>query len=465
MKYRYIIIAALSLLLCITGYGQEVKISVDERVELVCIAARLAGYEEYVCDSAPAYMDDIDRYFSGYADDSLVLFLNRMRETSDLAYNAIVQSAYVLDIKDGDISIDEDDAGFLLARDCRWTEKALREYADLLDRFYKRSRFREFFDSHASMYSKAVELAGPYMENIDMSWFSECFGYRPACLTVCLGLSIGRSNYSISSIYNGDRTDNVIIVMGCNSEVEGVPAFANDNAVPVLIHEIAHAYTAPLVRECYPEISASADTVFNSVKDMITSAHAEPEIMAGESINEQFVIMYMMDCEALRPYAMYRIAQDQDAGYLWMERAARFMENFRRNRDKYPSAKDFMPHIVDFYNSLPANWDLICNEYRSSSPYVIETFPVAGSTITPDTEEIRIVFSRNMLTSAFGTVPAAGYPLLRGSLEWLHNRTLVLRPDGPLLQGEYGIGLMRYAFIAMNGHRMKEDYILHYKVK
>lgn len=470
MKHIIVILFLLTPF-CQGMHAQEIRVTVDERMELVCIAARLAGYEEYVCDSAPEYMKDIDTYFAGHRDDRLIGLLKQLRGSDEIAYDAISGSALALKIEDGHIVLDEKEADYIISHDDRWSKESFREYAVLLDKFYRKSRFHDFFMEHSGMYGKAREYALPYLKYIDMSWFPEYFGGKDRNLTVCLGLSIGLSNYGLSSIYGGDpekEDDDIFIVIGCGHEKDGVPTFANDwiVPVPVIIHEICHTYTNNLARGCYPMIAESMEKVFNEVKDRIVSAHAQPRIMANEFINELFVIQYMLDNENLRGYAMYHVAENQENGYFWMWRAVEFMRNFSENRDKFPIARDFMPHLVDFCNRLPLDWPVIRHEFDTRHPYVVGTFPVNGCTVSADTDEIRILFSRDMKTSAWGSIPVEGMEVLKGQFEWTDSRTLSIRLSEPLVQGRtYGIALLWYSCIALNGHRLEDNYEITFTVK
>lgn len=49
-----------------TAQGFAVKATVDERVELTSIVARLAEYDEYVNHYFKSYASDVDQYFAKY---------------------------------------------------------------------------------------------------------------------------------------------------------------------------------------------------------------------------------------------------------------------------------------------------------------------------------------------------------------------------------------------------------------
>lgn len=461
---RHWAIFALTLLAMQQVSGKNIEVVVNERVELVSIAARLAGFEEYVCNEATLYVSDVDSYFSPYRQHEAIKYLREIRASHDLGYDAVMSSAFALCIEDGHVKADIAQADRLVAFDSRWTAETFGKYTRLLDRFYRESRFRKFFDSHGEMYSRAIELSEVYTDDIDLDWFEAFFGTgQIRSLRVYLGLCIGTSNYSITTIPE-DRPQ--CIVIGCSAQQAGIPSLANDRIVPVIIHEVAHYYTNPLIDIWFPEISYAADFIFGKVGDMVVRAHAHPRTIVLESLNELFVIMYMLDHEKLAWMSKYNIAEDQEKGYIWMWRAVEFMRNFTENRSRYPSVDEFMPQIADFYNSLPAEWSMVETEFRNRHPYVVGTFPVNGSTIPADTEEIRILFSNDMHTSSYGASDVEGYHRIDGVFEWIDSRTLSIRIVEPLKHGQcYAISLLWYAFTADNGHRLKKDYQLKFNVE
>ncbi|MCQ2116768.1 MAG: DUF4932 domain-containing protein [Bacteroidales bacterium] len=60
---RLLILICVFLNFSITAHSSELRIIIDERIELTSIAFRLAGAQEYVTDCAPTYLKEVDEYF------------------------------------------------------------------------------------------------------------------------------------------------------------------------------------------------------------------------------------------------------------------------------------------------------------------------------------------------------------------------------------------------------------------
>lgn len=91
------------------------------------------------------------------------------------------------------------------------------------------------------------------------------------------------------------------------------------------------------------------------------------------------------------------ISADQNHGFVWMKEAVDFMDRFSENRDKYRTIDDFMPEFVEYMRSVASRMDSIARR-----PTVKEIIPAVGSTVSPDLEEIRVIFSEPVETGLSG---------------------------------------------------------------
>lgn len=159
----------------------------------------------------------------------------------------------------------------------------------------------------------------------------------------------------------------------------------------------------------------------------------------------------------------------QNIGFIWMERSMLFMQHFLEHRDKYPFIDDFMPQIVNFVNYTAANFEQVLDEFNHRQPYVVDVFPLPGSTVDPEIDTIVFRFSEPMI-DAFGTVPANDTSILspptEGASFWKDDRTFI-RPvkKGSLQKGKtYGFYLLKNYFQSRRTYAMKEDLLYTFKV-
>ena len=434
-----------------------VSVIVDERIELVSIAFRLAGAMEYVNDLVPEYMAEIDSCFAPYTDHELLTFIRKARKEYNFAYS----------IPDWEIEKEFDSADDLYC----WTEDLFREYVDLLDDFYRESGFHEFFLSHKDFYDATVERNTDIPSRVDMSWFEQFYGEPAVGVDLYMGLCNGNSNYSIFDVmHRKDWDGRLAIVIGATDGGDGIPVMLEQHFIAI-IHEIAHYYTNPLTDMYYPQMEDSMKAIFPHIKEAMAGiGYGHVETVAGEWINELFTLAYLKACfesgRCLFSY-QYNVAHDEESGYIWMGRAMGFMENFLADRTLYPTVKEFMPQIVAFTNELPEKWDTIAAEFENRHPYVTDIYP-AGGVIPEGVNIVRIRFSEPMLEGIQGLMRIEGYEMLPFDFKascWEDERTFVIKL-GPLEPGmTYGVGLNKGMFYDSDLVSFAEDYKIVFKAE
>lgn len=442
------------------------KVVIDERFELVCTAFRLAGANEYVTENCPSYMREVDAFFSPYKEHALVEYIQEVRESFNFAYSIPALASQMVEIANGHVRISPD---WDLAQVCTgdyeycWNEQIFKKFVRLLDSFYRVSKFHSFFISHLPFYEKVVAACSEIPSQVRLSWFHDFFGQDPVVVDLIVGLCIGPSNYSLHDArLKKNWDDRLPIAIGTSEDASAIPSFDFER-FPVIVHEIGHYYSSPLVDHYYEAMKEAMGFVYDKVQDrMARIGYGNAQDVTGEWINELFVNCYLKQ----NPTAIdgaYFVSEDVENGYLWMERAVHFMDHFYSNRDTYPSVREFMPQLVSFVNTLPSCWQDIEREFENRNPYVVEVYP--ASVITSRTQEIRITFSMPMKTGIYGLLLLPGYeslPLDYTDVRWEGDRTFVLdlRGHGIIPGIKYGVRLPSYCFVSTRCYRMKEDYAL-----
>ena len=133
-----------------TGCMAQMRATVDERMELTSIVFRIAGAEEFVNDQMQEYGEAIDRWFGKYSSHEWIDPIRKMRQETALAMAGVVGSVPYLVIDDKGVH----DSGLKKGSeiDGRWTDSNWDKYVRLLDDFYRKSRFHEFFESRQDFY-------------------------------------------------------------------------------------------------------------------------------------------------------------------------------------------------------------------------------------------------------------------------------------------------------------------------
>ncbi|MDR0231255.1 MAG: DUF4932 domain-containing protein [Dysgonamonadaceae bacterium] len=440
----------------------QLKSYVDERMELTGIVWRLAEAEEYVNDEVMNYVADIDDYFAPYKSHPLIRYVKEIRERDLVAYNAVSGTIEFLEIKNGQIKLSPHADLNCLTEDPRWTKETFLTYIKLLNRFYKDSRFRAFFNKHKVLYAETEKRFDNFLYNIHAEWFDNFFGQSLEAPLIYVSLTNGTSNYGGAA----PCLDNILpygsIIIGCSIvDSKGIPIFdeeINYGLLYTIIHELCHIHTEPIISQYQQDMKQAADIIFPYVKEALEKvAYGDAPTMISEGLNNLCANMYFRKY----PTGMesYDVLHNEQYGFIWMRRAVKFMDNFNANRHVYSHIKDFMPQIVSFINSCADNIEQIVFEYNHSNPYVINIFPGTNTTVSSDIKEVRVDFSHSM-HNARGTFPCKDTTAIHpniGDEFWSEDKKTLIIPV-KLEQGrKYGFTLPAYVFQSEERFPMKKN--------
>lgn len=453
---------------------------VDERFELTGIAAKLAGYQEYTMCKIPGYAEAIDEYFAPYKEHEFIHFLQQIRQSDGIAYDAIPTATRTLQIVDNKVTTNPAaDVAALCKADSRWTKANYLKFAALCDDFYKDTDFHAFFESNSEYYRKGEDWVNSFCD-IDTSWFNSFYGKPFGSPELYLSLVNGPANYAIAErgILPGYG-----ILAGLTVDPDKEIMFGMDDIfMSTVVHELCHNFTNPVCEKYRSQLSAAADRIFSEddVRAAMTrSAYGDPWIMTVEWLNNLCEAMYFREKGLLYPedygfvrgakatsndYAVMWLAQGK--GFFWMTTSIEYMDKFYEHRDKYGTFEEFMPEIVKFYNRLSRNMDKERERFAARYPEVVE-FTVDST--SRDTLVLSFRFSHPMSTWMHGVKlnpdPEVN-PLITFAEQWKYvdEYTLTATIDRNSLEKSkrYGAALNANFIRTLKSYQMKEDYLFEF---
>lgn len=468
------------MIMSFRSIAQE-RVIVDERQELSAIVWRLAGCEEYNTRINPSYLENIETYFGGYKGHPVMDFIREMRTKKDsisvVAYNSVPMSAAVLQIRNNRVKINPDVnlIEYIAGNDSRWTEQNLRKYVKLLDDFYRKSEFRQFFDSHADLYASYIaEMTAVFQDNVKAEWFRQFYGMELPGFNVIVSPANGINNYALNEdILNAAGYDGIGALMGVSYNPEKGKINRN-TYVPILLHEISHYFTNQIFFPDYTEqLTAAGAKIFEHLSEPLTAAgYGAAYIVCPEFLNELCAMMYTK--EVLGSTLANEVRACYRKGFIWADECIRYMENFTANREQYSRFSDFIPQLVGFMESIADNIKPMKDAFYTA-PYIVYSYPCAGSTVSPDISEIVFRLSQPMETgiTAFDAHESAELFIDDSWYEthddepeyWKDEYTYVIRVWKKLEQGKkYGI-VIPATLCNRNGINMTDDYVYEFNIK
>lgn len=450
----------------VAGLGAPI---VDKRVELICIAARLADFEEYNNEYNKSYVHDIHQYFDGFKDHPLIKYMKQMREANGIGYDAVVSMAVHLKpppalkpVVNFNDSIPDKRYG---------TRADALKFATLIRDFYNDTNFEHFFNAHQDTYKSVVERFSPVFNKFDAQWFSKYYGLAPkGSFNIIIGVGMGGNNYGPKVIFPND-VETIYAIMGTwRFDGEGLPVFEEASYLPTLVHEFNHSFVNYLTHKNSAALQNSGSQIFTALQSRMQKlAYGDWETMLSESLVRASVVRYLMDHSKDSVAAEREMQYQQSIGFLWIRDLVTLLGNYEANRNRYPTLESFMPEIAKFYKQTATDIPVIISNYKKKQPHVASIAPFSNGSknVDPLTTEVKITFDKQLAGKGysinFGQSGKAHFPVVK-VIGYTDNNTavvlqLALKPDF-----DYEFDLTGSAFKTADGYPL-EDLNVHFRTK
>ena len=451
-------------------FAQEIyeKPVVDERVELMSTVFRLAGAEEYVTNNVQLYVNEIDKYFEKYKNHSLIEYTKKLREKYDIGYDGVAQFAIFLEIKKGMIKLCQNID--LQELDKRWNRDNIPKYLNLLNDFYKKTKYHDFFVKNEKIRQIAeANFAKEVTDKIDFGWFKNFFGYLPEKkFRIIISLANGASHYGPKIVYKDGKEEFFAIIGSWQADESGYPNYENKMGLTrrVVVHELSHSFCNPLVFEYIDKLLPKAIIFYNFNKEKFNRmAYDRPESFWYEIFVRACEIQYRSE----HPYEYhdveYELTQEINNGFLLIPQLFEAFKIYKQDSAIYKTLRDFMPIIVNMQDTL--NPQKLYDEIENKRPVILGT-SIANECDTVDfnLDSVVIYFDKPMYEGAYGatTKENENYPDFVDT-KWVSDKEWVfyfkLEPDTT-----YAMVFPEQFFMSKNSYyKAKNTYTLTFKTR
>lgn len=394
-----LLIVSMACAASLAAQALSISVSVDPRVEVLCVLARLAGFPEFNAKSAESpYSASVDNHFEAHRDHAAVKALRAMRKEFGVSYDAIPSLAFhVRDASTWAERLPFEPSPQRL--DTRWKLGPTRELLREVRSFCVDAKVAIWLDASRPVWSVAEErLSARVASSKSPTWMASYFGSPlPASCVVVPGLLCGPMNFG-SGVRLADGTEEFRPVMGVwVFDDKGLPKF-DGLGDDLFAHEICHSYANRLVDQFASELDPVGAAVFSlSEEAMRRQSYATPRIVLYETLVRACVIQFVNETSGSK-VATALAQREVDLGFLWVPALARSLTAYASERKKYPALKDFMPRIVE---ALKAEVSEIVTRQRKQ-PRLSGCTPSNGSTdVDPATTSISFTFDRPMMDSTW----------------------------------------------------------------
>lgn len=474
---RILIVTIATIFTVNEGFAQP-KGHVDERFELTSIVFRLTEDVAFVHATPKNYISDIDDYFSPYKHHELIEFVKKTiysRSSLNIALPAFLASDIKITPK-GIVWTDEwvatihaDDT---LEENYRWTKSELQEYLKLLNKFYKDTRFREFYDAHAAYYQEIEASFSRIADKIDTAWFRAFFGSPYSMDNIWLVPANGNDNFAINRVDQQGMEHHNCVISCVDVDSSGKP-YIDDDIFSVLIHESCHNYCNPILKKHASSFSDVCDTLFEYVKNELSEYYyGTPMAILYEGINRACEYSYYTEHHTFSDSVLdYKLKGEMKIGYIWIEEMVNYMTLFHHNRDEYPNFEDFLPALESFLKQCVELMETYyCPKYHLLRPQVVATNPISGAVVDTNLHYVVIQFSKPMQKiRSLARIPEndiSPLPVDEDNIHWADPFTYIIPLREPLKpDSKYGYRVKTWFSDAIYHFKMETDYDLIFETK
>lgn len=351
MKIRFVFLLFFIFSISTLKAQENVKSTVDRRVELFSIVFRLAGNPEYNMKLDKKYVNDIHDYFDRYVDHPVIGLAKKLAQEKNMGFSRVMFLAIALETKDGRFSIIKGAANTLAGK---WDMGDASKFVDLINDFYRVTSFDDFFNTHKNNYSEAISRFDHSVTEFDQNWYLNYYGEYDIVYQVILGLGDGGANYGPAvKPFNGKKF--VFAIMGSwTFNAAGEPLFPKDVYLPYLIHEFNHSFIDHLLEDgdMKDKLKASGQILLESQKEaMKLEGYEDWHSVINESLVRASVVRYMIDHHHDQKIIQEEILKQTGKGFIWTKDLVLLLGEYESARSNYPTFKSFYPRIISFFNS------------------------------------------------------------------------------------------------------------------
>ena len=381
--------------------------TVDRRVELLSIVARMADFKEYNDSSNRAYIKAIHAHFDPYRSHPVIGLAKVIRDSFGVGYDAVMAMAVHL-------SQPPNLQPLLPFTDSipnpRWGSMA-KHFADELRAFYAEAHCAEFFQQMQPMYDSALGRYKAIFDRLDVNWYQRFYGRAPkTTFHVVLGMGNGGGNYGPRVVFPGAREDAYAIEGVDSVDASGNPFFEEDWFLPTLVHEFNHSFVNYLSDLHRQALAGAGEVLFDSTKTiMARQAYTNWQTMENEALVRAAVVRYLMDhTDGGQPPMAELGVQVNRRGFFWLRDLVALLGRYETERTTFPTLESFMPEIVRFYDTLAPDITSYQRRLSDSSIHVVRMGPFqSGDTnVAPGIREISFTFDQPFFEGHFQFGPS-----------------------------------------------------------
>jgi hypothetical protein len=365
----------------------SIKVAVDPRIELLGVVQLLADWglkSTHVTELDYSYKQEVLAYFSQYANlaapgmypEMLPYGFTLITPVQAMMYHSNPPELKAL--------------GPIHERTLRYSggSENLEKFITAMRDFAVTTNFMAFFDAHRAYYdSVAAPVRKIVADHNYVTALEEYCGVRQHSYTIVLGLlQAGNNGYGPRGPASDGSLD-VYYVAGVSKIENGLPFFAvNDQLEYMSWHEFGHSFVNPMVLANSDEITKYSSLYQPISSKMKKNSYGEWETCVAEHI--------LRAVNARMTYLKYgleagdrAILYERAKGFAYMEALCTKLEEYEKQRVKYPTIESFYPELIGVFKQL--------SEANLGPDFYVIPFFGTVNAVTTDKKAVVIILPSN----------------------------------------------------------------------
>jgi hypothetical protein len=334
----------------------DIKIVVDQRIELLAIVQTLSNYQEkfgLLTGFDFPYKRDVILFFSPYKKHPAIEIFNKMSSNS---FNFDAPPTLMLYLSNPpQLELELPLTDYLINRG--GGEEQLLDFIKALRDFARESQFELFWNSHKGTYEEIVAYVQKQIKgNEYIADIEEYYGMNQNSYTIILSPLFQSGGYGprverktgLYDIYN---------ITGTNSIENGFPRFgSSDHLKYIAWHEFSHSFVNPITSNYSKEINKYTKLYSPISNHMRSQAYPDWETCVNEHIVRAITIRlsYLKINQEAEDNALLN---ERKLGFFYVPALCEQLKHYESNRYKFKTFVDFYPELINVFEDL-ANKDL-----------------------------------------------------------------------------------------------------------
>lgn len=325
---------------------KKIRISADPRVELLTAVQLISGYEEsgQLTQYPISYVDEVKKHFSKYGDHRAVRIFKEMWRagfTHDAPFDLVLHHGPPPEME-------------LLAPQ---SEEMLKksggagkasEFMNALRDFAADSNFAAFSKNYAEFYKQLPKrISTKDVVELINGVESYC-GYNQKNYSLILSPLLRRGAYGVH-IGSEDEISDFIGVIGPHGAVDGMPRFNREDYLKNYVRNIAiFAFVVPLVDKYWADLEALREKL-SSRGSELTQKDNNSKAVCYQNF-AQAIFARLAAIHEGKAAAERIIEWCKRNGYIAVETLTSALEEYEKNRETYPTLRDYMPVLIEEFS-------------------------------------------------------------------------------------------------------------------